>query len=105
MSTQGSRYSPDHIAELYLLEAALIRAKTSTLKDESFTRIQIMKEAHKSSEICADNEMQFKLTRIDAVNQAVMTAIRDEADTRNTSLTVMKNAKTHAEDEMGEARR
>ncbi|KAG4431685.1 hypothetical protein IFR05_012830 [Cadophora sp. M221] len=105
MSSQSSRYTEKQISDLAAQEAALIQAQIDTLKNESFVRIQTIKEAHRSSEARADTEMEWKRARADAVNETVANVIRDEAEARRSNYEKMEKNKIYWEDEINNTRK
>ncbi|PVH74549.1 hypothetical protein DL98DRAFT_519181 [Cadophora sp. DSE1049] len=105
MSPTTSCYSEPQIAELATLEAAKLQAQTDTIKNESFVRIQIMRETHKSSEDRLKDERHWKQAHAKAINEAVISAIRDEAQTRMTSHKKVENLKGYWEEEVGNVRK
>ena len=105
MPIQSSCYTETQIADLAALDAALIQARIDTLKDESFVRIQTLRDAHRSSEIRADTEMKWRQARADALNETVIAAVRDEAEARRLNYEKMEGAKNYWEDGIGEARK
>jgi len=78
-------YSESQIAGLASLEAAKLQAQIDSIKNESFVRIQIMKQAHESSEDRFNSEMHWKEEHAKAINEAILSAIRDETLARLTS--------------------
>ena len=105
MSPPTISYSEPQIADLASLEAAKLQAQIDSIRNESLVRIQITKEAHKSSEDCFNSEMHWKQKHAKSINEAILNAIRDEAQARLTSEKTLGELKDFWEEEIGNARK
>ncbi|CZS99647.1 uncharacterized protein RAG0_07974 [Rhynchosporium agropyri] len=104
MSSQPIPYTSAQIAELTLLETVHLQAQITSPNYESFLRVLLMREAHTCSERRADAAMQWTQKRADALNEVVMSAVRDEAETRKSNMDIKSGAECYSEDTLTETR-
>ncbi|KAG4416316.1 hypothetical protein IFR04_010535 [Cadophora malorum] len=98
-------YSEPQIIDLASLQAAKLQAQIDSIKNESFVSIQIMKEAHESSEDRFNTELHWKQEHAKAINEAIIAGIHDEAETRMVKEKILGGLREFWEGEMGNVRK